>query len=88
MKKISKTFNVKNAIVCNSGTAALHLIYSALGLKGDIVLTSPLTFIATANAALMCGAKLYLLMLKPCTTGMLTPESIDKKLKVKSIMLK
>ena len=32
-KKISKTFNVKNAIVCNSGTAALHLIYSALGLK-------------------------------------------------------
>ena len=57
-KKIEKKFNVKNSIVCNSGTAALHLIYSSLGLKkGDTILTSPVTFVATANAALMCGAE-------------------------------
>lgn len=87
-KKILKTFNVKNAIVCNSGTAALHLIYSALGLKkGDVVLTSPLTFIATANAALMCGAKVIFADVDPAT-GMLSPESVDKKLKSKKYNVK
>ena len=30
---ISKKFKVKNTIVCNSGTSALHLIYSSLGLN-------------------------------------------------------
>ena len=43
--------------VCN-GTAALHLAYLAIGLKkGDIVWTTPNTFVATANAALYCGAE-------------------------------
>ena len=87
-KKISKKFNVKNSIVCNSGTAALHLIYSSLGLKkGDVVLTSPLTFVATANAALMCGAKVIFADVDPYT-GMLTPESIDKRLKNKKYNVK
>ena len=46
--------------MCNSGTAALHLIYMALGLqKGDIILTSPITFVATANAALMCAKVIF-----------------------------
>ena len=69
--------------MCNSGTAALHLIYMALGLqKGDIILTSPITFVATANAALMCGAKVIFADVDP-GTGMLTPENIEKKLKSK-----
>lgn len=43
--------------VVNNGTAALHLAYLAVGLKqGDIVWTTPNTFVATANAALYCGA--------------------------------
>ena len=42
--------------VCNA-TAALHIANLALGIgKGDIVWTSPNTFLATANAAIMCGA--------------------------------
>jgi UDP-4-amino-4,6-dideoxy-N-acetyl-beta-L-altrosamine transaminase len=42
--------------VCN-GTAALHLAYLAIGLKKeDIVWTVPNTFVATANAAIYCGA--------------------------------
>ena len=42
----------------SSGTAALHLAYLAIGLKkGDIVWTVPNTFVASANAALYCGAK-------------------------------
>ena len=80
-ERISKEFNVKNSIVCNSGTAALHLIYMSLGLKkGDLILTSPVTFIATANAALMCGARVIFADVDPLT-GMLTPESIEKELK-------
>ncbi len=46
------------AAVVNSGTAALHAGYAALGLgKGDRIVTSPLTFAATANAALYLGAE-------------------------------
>ncbi len=82
-KNICKEFNVKNSIVCNSGTAALHLIYLALGLKkGDSILTSPVTFAATANAALMCGAKVFFADVDPLT-GMVTPETIEKQLKNK-----
>jgi UDP-4-amino-4,6-dideoxy-N-acetyl-beta-L-altrosamine transaminase len=48
---------VKHVKVVNNGTAALHLAYLAIGLKqGDIVWTTPNTFVATANAALYCGA--------------------------------
>ena len=74
-------------IVCNSGTAALHLIYMALGLKkGEFVLTSPITFLATANAALMCGAKVLFADVDPCT-GMLTAKTIEKILKKKKIKI-
>ena len=34
--ELSKEFNVKNTLICNSGTAALHLIYMSLGLKKEI----------------------------------------------------
>lgn len=50
-------FGVKHAIVCNSGTAALHMAYDALELgPNDGLITSAVTFLATANAARMCGA--------------------------------
>ncbi len=50
--------DVKYAKVVSNGTAALHLAYLAIGLeKGDIMWTTPNTFVATANAALYCGAK-------------------------------
>ena len=42
--------------VCN-GTAALHVACLALGLgPGDLLWTSPITFVASANCALYCGA--------------------------------
>ena len=45
------------AVVVNSGTAALHAMYFAAGIgAGDEIVTSPLTFAATANAALYLGA--------------------------------
>jgi dTDP-4-amino-4,6-dideoxygalactose transaminase len=48
----------KHAIAVSSGTAALHLSCAALGLSaGDEVIMPALTFVATANAAVVCGAK-------------------------------
>jgi len=87
-KRISNEFKVKNAIVCNSGTAALHLIYKTLGLKeGDALLTSPITFIATANAARMCNAEVLFADTDP-NTGLLTAESIEKTIKQSKLKIK
>ncbi len=49
---------VKYAVAASSGTAALHLAYLAAGLKkGDEVITTPNTFVATTNMLLVLGAK-------------------------------
>ncbi|WP_299041061.1 UDP-4-amino-4,6-dideoxy-N-acetyl-beta-L-altrosamine transaminase [uncultured Campylobacter sp.] len=49
----------KFAVAMNSATSALHAAYIALGVsQNDEVITTPITFAATANAALMCGAKI------------------------------
>lgn len=46
-----------HCLVANSATSALHLACLALGLTyGDLVWTTPITFVATANVAKMCGA--------------------------------
>ena len=90
--RLKKVFKSKNAIVCNSGTAALHLVYNALGLGPKIgLLTSPITFLATANAARMCNASVIFADTDP-KTGLLTPESIEyalinSKCKIKVITL-
>jgi len=56
-ENIASYCGVKYAKTATNGTAALHLAYLAIGLKkNDIVWTSPNTFVATANAALYCGA--------------------------------
>lgn len=48
----------KYAVAVNSATSALHIACLALGVgKGDIVWTSPITFVASANCALYCGAQ-------------------------------
>lgn len=56
-KKIAKYCGAKYAVAYNSGTSALHGAYFALGLKkGDEMITSPNTFVATSNAGLYLGA--------------------------------
>lgn len=55
---------VRHACVLNSATSALHLAYRALNVKEKIVLTTPLSFAATANAALMAGAKIEFIDIK------------------------
>jgi len=65
---------------CSSGTAALHLAYLALGIgPGDEVVTSPITFSATAAAALLCGARVRLADVEP-DSGLLDVERIARAL--------
>ena len=60
--KFKKIFKSKYALAVSSGTAALHLSYIGLGLKrGDYIITTPLTWVSTVNAALYCGAKVKLI---------------------------
>ena len=57
-KKIAEYIGAKEAVVFNSGTAALHAAYHILGIgEGDEVVTTPISFAATSNAALYVGAK-------------------------------
>ena len=55
---------VKSACVVNSATSALHLAYEVLGVRGKKVLTTPITFIATANAAVMAGGMVEFIDIK------------------------
>jgi len=54
---ISAMVGGHRAVSCTSGTAALHIAYAALGLgPGDEVVTTPMTFVATASTASLLGA--------------------------------
>jgi dTDP-4-amino-4,6-dideoxygalactose transaminase len=56
-KELASYLKVKEAVVVNSGTSALHLALMAMGIgKGDEVIVPAFSFIATANAVLYCGA--------------------------------
>ena len=58
-KKINLFCGSKYSLVVNSATSALHLGCLSLGLKrNDLVWTSPVSFVATSNCALYCGAKI------------------------------
>jgi UDP-4-amino-4,6-dideoxy-N-acetyl-beta-L-altrosamine transaminase len=64
----------------SSATAGLHIAYLALGLgAGDMVWTSPNTFVATANAALYCGATVDFVDVDPRTANM-SVAALENKL--------
>jgi len=76
------------AAAVNSGTAALHIALLAHGIgKEDEVITSPFTFIATANSILYTGAKPVFADIEPDTFN-IDPEKIQEKItsKTKAIM--
>lgn len=57
-EKLCKLTGAKYAVVCSNGTAALHMACMAAGVQpGDEVITTPITFAASANCALYCGAR-------------------------------
>jgi len=58
----------QHAVAVNSATSALHIACLALGVgKGDIVWTTPATFVASANCALYCGATVDFVDIDPAT---------------------
>lgn len=62
---------VRHGVTANSATSALHLACLALGVgKGDLVWTSPITFVASANCALYCGASVDFVDIDPLTCNM------------------
>lgn len=57
-QKLCEVTGAKYAVVCSNGTAALHIAAMAAGVgEGDEVITTPITFAASANCALYCGAR-------------------------------
>lgn len=66
----------RHAVAVSSGTAALHLACLALGLRpGARLVTSPLSFVASANCALYCGAAADFADVDP-ETGNMTPSTL------------
>ncbi|MFK7776844.1 MAG: UDP-4-amino-4,6-dideoxy-N-acetyl-beta-L-altrosamine transaminase [Gimesia sp.] len=69
------------AVATNSATSALHLACRALGLaSGDRLWTSPITFVASANCGLYCGAEVDFVDIDPATYN-LSVEVLEQKLK-------
>lgn len=68
---IAKYVKSEYAIAVNSATSALHTACLALGVgKGDFVWTSPITFVASSNCALYCGATIDFVDINPRTYNM------------------
>lgn len=69
-----------HAVAVNSATSALHIACLAAGLgPGDILWTSPNTFVASANCGLYCGATVDFVDIDPCTYNM-SVERLEEKL--------
>jgi len=65
------------AVSCTSGTAALHMAYACLGLRpGDEVVTTPMTFVATASCASMVGATVRFADVDR-ETGLVDPAAVE-----------
>ena len=79
-KAIANYCGAQYAVAVNSATSALHIACLALGVeKGDIVWTSPITFVASANCALYCGAHVDFVDIDPQTYNM-SVDALRKKL--------
>ncbi len=78
---IARLSGAKSAVAVNSATSALHIAVKALDVgPGDWVWTSPITFVASANCALYCGAKVDFVDIDPHTYN-LSPEALATKLR-------
>ena len=75
---ITSACGAAHAVAVNSGTAALHAMYFGAGIgPGDEIITSPLTFAATANAALYLGASVRFSDVD-AQTGNLDPALVER----------
>ena len=76
---IASYCGVQHAVAVNSATSALHIACLALGVsKGDVVWTTPITFVASANCALYCGAQINFVDIDPRTYNMSVERLAEK----------
>jgi UDP-4-amino-4,6-dideoxy-N-acetyl-beta-L-altrosamine transaminase/dTDP-4-dehydrorhamnose reductase len=81
-KAIANYTNSEFGVGVNSATSALHISCMALGLsENDVVWTSPISFVASSNCALYCGAKVDFIDIDSRTYNM-SIESLTKKLEI------
>lgn len=79
-KKLCEITGAKYAVACSNGTAALHIAAMAAGLgEGDELITTPITFAASANCALYVGARPVFADINPKTYN-IDPASVETKI--------
>ena len=78
--RLAETCGAAHAVAVNSATSALHIACLALGVgPGSLVWTSPITFVASANCALYCGAEVDFVDIDPATFN-LSVDALAAKL--------
>ncbi len=76
-EKLCQLTGARYAVVCSNGTAALHMAALAAGVgAGDEVITTPITFAASANCALYCGGRPVFADIDPETYN-IDPEKVE-----------
>lgn len=79
-KALIRKFSCEHAVAVNSATSALHISCLALGLaEGDYLWTSPISFVASANCGLYCGAAIDFVDIDLCTYN-ICMVSLEEKL--------
>ena len=82
---LKKYLKVKNALVCSSGTAALHLAMLSINLKkNDVVIMPAVNFVAAYNVCKLMGAKIFFADVDKFS-GQMTPFTIQKIIKEKKL---
>ncbi|MBT8551991.1 UDP-4-amino-4,6-dideoxy-N-acetyl-beta-L-altrosamine transaminase [Polynucleobacter paneuropaeus] len=77
---VAQYVGAKFGVAVNSATSALHIACMALGLKsGDILWTTPISFVASSNCALYCGAQVDFVDIDPRTYN-ISIASLEEKL--------
>lgn len=83
-EQLAQTVGAKYAVAVSSGTAALHIACLAAGIKeGDEVITTPITFAASANCVRYCGATPVFADID-AETFQISPESIERQITPKT----
>lgn len=79
-KALEQRFNVQHAVVVNSATSALHIACLSLNLKqGDWLWTTPISFVASANCGVYCGAYIDFVDIHPQSCN-LDIDALERKL--------
>jgi dTDP-4-amino-4,6-dideoxygalactose transaminase len=82
---LAKYLGCKHVIAVSSGTTALHLAFLALGVKpGDEVITTPFSFVSSANAILYCGATPVFVDIDPKTFN-INPSLVEQSITPRTV---